>query len=313
LTLTAEKKEKAPFSNRLKRNFIKHRSLYLIALPIALFYLLFKYVPMFGIVISFQDYRPGKGFWGSDFAGLKHFIDFLTNPTASRTIRNTLVINLYQLIFGFPAPIILALLLNELKLPLFKKTVQTISYMPHFISLVVICGMIKDFSSTYGVFNDVITFLGFERDNLLGNVDLYRGIYVGSGIWKGIGWGSILYLATLSGADPNLYEAAVIDGAGRWKQMVHITLPTIIPIAILQLIMRIGSMMSEGAEKTILLYSPLVYEKADLISSFVYRRGLQEMNFSYGAAVGLFNSVINLTLLVAANRLARKATGESMW
>lgn len=313
MTLTAEKKEKAPFSNRLKRNFIKHRSLYLIALPIALFYLLFKYVPMFGIVISFQDYRPGKGFWGSDFAGLKHFIDFLTNPTASRTIRNTLVINLYQLIFGFPAPIILALLLNELKLPLFKKTVQTISYMPHFISLVVICGMIKDFSSTYGVFNDVITFLGFERDNLLGNVDLYRGIYVGSGIWKGIGWGSILYLATLSGADPNLYEAAVIDGAGRWKQMVHITLPTIIPIAILQLIMRIGSMMSEGAEKTILLYSPLVYEKADLISSFVYRRGLQEMNFSYGAAVGLFNSVINLTLLVAANRLARKATGESMW
>ena len=307
------KDEKVSFGYRLKRNFIRHRSLYIIALPVVFFYLLFKYVPMFGVIIAFENYRPGRGFLGSEFVGLAHFMDLLTNPTAFRTVRNTLVINLYQLIFGFPAPIILALLLNELKLPRFKRTVQTISYMPHFISLVVICGIIKDFSSTYGVFNDLIVLLGFERDNILGNADLYRGIYVGSDIWKSIGWGSILYLATLSAADPNLYEAAVIDGAGRWKQMIHITLPPIAPIAVLQLILRIGSMMNEGAEKTLLLYSPLVYEKADLISSFVYRRGLQEMNFSYGAAVGLFNSVINLMLLFAANRLARRTTGESLW
>ena len=185
--------------------------------------------------------------------------------------------------------------------------------MPHFISLVVVCGLLKDFSSSIGVFNDIAALFGFERQSMLGNVDLYLPLYIGSSLWQGIGWGSILYLATLSSTDPNLYEAAVIDGAGRWKQMVHITLPTIIPIMVLQLIMRIGSMMSTGAEKTILLYSPLIYEKADIISSFVYRRGLQEMDFSFGAAVGLFNSVINLILLVTANWFARKISGESMW
>ena len=268
---------------------------------------------MFGIIIAFQDYRPGKGFLHSDFVGFKNFVEFLTNPTASRTIFNTLRLNFYSLLVEFPAPIILALLLNEIRCAPFKKAVQTFSYMPHFISLVVVCGLLKDFSSSIGVFNDIAVLFGFERQSMLGNVDLYLPLYIGSSLWQGVGWGSILYLATLSSTDPNLYEAAVIDGAGRWKQMVHITLPTIIPIMVLQLIMRIGSMMSTGAEKTILLYSPLIYEKADIISSFVYRRGLQEMDFSFGAAVGLFNSVINLILLVTANWFARKISGESMW
>ncbi|MDL2233825.1 ABC transporter permease subunit [Ruminococcaceae bacterium OttesenSCG-928-L11] len=301
------------FFTRLKANYRRHKSLYIICVPILLYYIIFKYLPMFGVVIAFQDFRPGLGFTGSPFVGLKYFVEFLTNPTASRTIRNTIVLNLYNLAFGFPAPIILALLLNEMRGSRYKKAIQTVSYLPHFISLVVVCGILKDFSASYGIFNDFTALFGREPEALLGNVDLYRGLYVGSGIWKNIGWGSILYLATLSGTDPNLYEAAVIDGAGRWKQLVHITIPTIVPITILQLIMRVGSMMSEGAEKTILLYSPLVYEKADIISSFVYRRGLQEANFSFGAAVGLFNSIINLCLLVGANWASKKATGESMW
>lgn len=298
---------------RLKRNFQKHRSLYLICLPVFAYLIIFKYLPMFGIVIAFQDYRPGRGFINSDFVGFKHFIEFFTNPTASRTIVNTLRLNFFSLIIEFPAPIILALLLNEVRVAPFKKVVQTFSYMPHFISLVVVCGMLKDFSSSIGIFNDIAEMLGFERQNMLGNVDLYLPLYIGSSLWQGIGWGSILYLATLSGADPNLYEAAVIDGAGRWKQMLYVTLPTIVPIMVLQLIMRVGSMMSVGYEKTILMYSPLVYEKADLISSFVYRRGLQEMNFSFGSAVGLFNSVVNLILLVSANWFSRRISGESMW
>lgn len=308
---TAPKKQS--YWARLRRNFQKHRSLYLIALPVVAYLLVFKYLPMFGIVIAFQDYRPGKGFLHSDFVGLKHFIEFLTNPSASRTIINTLRLNFFSLIIEFPAPIILALLLNEVRFGPYKKTIQTLSYMPHFISLVVVCGILKDFTMSTGVISDIAALFGVERQSMLGNVDMYLPLYIGSSLWQGIGWGSILYLATLSGADPNLYEAAVIDGAGRWKQMLYVTLPTIVPIMILQLIMRVGSMMSVGSEKTILLYSPLVYEKADLISSFVYRRGLQEMNFSFGSAVGLFNSVVNLALLIMANWFAKRTTGESMW
>ena len=303
----------AGFFKKLGKNYRKHKALYWITIPILVYYIVFKYLPMFGVVIAFQNYRPGKGFFKSDFVGLKNFVDFLTNANASRTIQNTLRLNILSLLFGFPAPIILALLLNEVRAAPFKKAVQTFSYMPHFISLVVMCGMLKDFSASTGIFNDLASRLGFERQSMLGNVNLYLPIYIGSSIWQGIGWGSILYLATLSGVDPNLYEASVIDGAGRWKQMIHITIPAIMPIMVLQLIMKIGSLMSTGAEKTILLYSPLVYEKADIISSFVYRRGLQEMNFSFGSAVGLFNSVINLILLVSANWMSRHMVGESMW
>ena len=298
---------------RLKRNYQKHAAMYWIALPVVLYYIIFKYIPMFGVVIAFQEFRPGLGFLGSKWVGFKHFVDFLTNPVATRTIWNTLRISFKSLIFGFPAPIILALLLNEIRFAPFKKTVQTLSYMPHFISTVVICGMIKEFTLSTGVITDLLVMFGLERQALMANVEFWDPIYVFSGIWQQIGWGSILYLATLSGTDPNLYEAAVIDGAGRWKQALHVTLPTLVPIIILQLIMRVGSMMSVGHEKTILLYTPLLYSKADVISSFVYRRGLQEMSFSFGSAVGLFNSAVNLTLLVFSNWFSRKVSGESMW
>lgn len=301
------------FGRRLLRDISSNRYVYLMALPIIGYYLIFHYIPMLGTVIAFQNYIPAKGFTGSDWVGMKHFIDFLTGPYAWRTIRNTVLINVYDIIFGFPMPIILSLLINEVGGRVFKKTVQTISYMPHFISLVVMCGIIVDFSRTNGLFNIVLSWFGFEPTNLLTQPNLFRPLFVVSGIWKTMGWGSIIYLATLSSIDPNLYEAAEIDGAGRFRKVVHITFPSLMPVITIQLIMRMGNIMSQGFEKVILLYNPLVYETADVISSFVYRRGLEEMNFSVGAAVGLFNSIINVLVLYCANLFSRHIVKESLW
>lgn len=311
---TSRKSRQALFGRRLRQNMQKHTALYFIMIPVLLYYLIFKYIPMAGIVIAFQNYRPGLGILGSRWVGLENFKNFLTDPFAVRTIRNTVTINIYQLLFSFPAPIILALLLNELNNLRFKKTIQTISYLPHFISLVVVAGMLKDFTASDGIISDFLFFaFGKTRESMLGNSELYRTVYVASGVWQSIGWGSILYLATITNVDPQLYEASSIDGAGRWKQLIHVTMPTLVPLIVLQLILQIGSIMSEGAEKTLLLYTPLVYEVADLMSSYEYRRGLQEMSFSYGAAVGLFNSVINISFLVIANTVARKTLNESLW
>lgn len=304
---------KQGYFTRLRRNVRAYLSLYLLIIPVIAFYLLFKYVPMLGNIIAFENYRPARGFLGSKWVGLRNFKDFLSGPFAGRTIRNTIEISLLQLAFGFPAPIILAILVNELRPGLYKKTVQTVSYLPYFISLVVVCGMVKNFTVTSGLFNDVRALMGMERINMLTDVRYYRTLYVGSSIWQSCGWGSILYLATITNADPQLYEAATMDGAGRFAKMWHITLPTLIPIIVVQLVMRVGHIMSMGSERTILLYSPVVYDKADIISSFVYRYGLQELNFSYGAAVDLFNSVVNLILLVLVNKAADALTGESLW
>ena len=298
---------------RVRQNFMQYKLVYILSIPIIVYYIIFHYLPMFGICVAFQDYRPAKGVLGSKWVGLKHFQSFFESVYAGRLIRNTLLINLYTLIFGFPAPILLALLINEVKFTPFKKTVQTISYMPHFISVVVICGLLADFCSTTGILTTITTLFGAERTNLLNEPGLFRTIYVGSGIWQSIGWGSIIYLATLSGTDPNLYEAAVIDGAGRFQQAIHITLPTLIPLIVLQLIMRMGQMFSVGYEKIILLYNGLTYETGDVISSYVYRRGLQSGEFSFGTAVSLFNSVCNIVLLVAANYISGRLTNDSMW
>ncbi|MDF2675520.1 MAG: sugar transporter permease, partial [Clostridiales bacterium] len=268
---------------RIKRDFIRNKYVYLMALPIIAYYIIFHYIPMGGVVIAFQNYTPKKGFLHSDWVGLKHFVSFLTSYQSLRVIKNTLTINIYEILFGFPAPILLALLLNEITSMKYKRVIQTVSYLPHFISLVVICGIITDFSLTNGLFNDIIVFFGGERANLLMQKELFRTIFVSSGIWQGVGWGSIIYLSTLSGIDPNLYEAAAIDGAGRFKQLLHITLPALIPTITVLLIMRLGHIMSQGFEKIILLYNPLTYETADVISSYVYRRGLQESDYSFGA------------------------------
>jgi putative aldouronate transport system permease protein len=302
-----------PFSQRWARNYRKNKYIYLMLLPVIAFYIIFHYFPMGGAVIAFQDYKPALGFGKSPWIGFRHFAEFLGGPYAWRLIRNTLLLNVYQIVFGFPAPILLALFINEIRQGYYKKIVQTISYMPHFISLVVICGLLQTFCRTDGIFNDLFVVFGAERTNLLARVELFRTIFTVSGIWQTIGWGSIIYLATLSGVDPNLYEAAAIDGAGRVKRMFHVSFPSLIPVIVVQLIMRLGNILTQGFEKIILLYSPLIYDTSDVISSYVYRRGLVQMDYSFGSAVGIFNSVVNLTILVTANHIARKSIRESLW
>lgn len=301
------------FWRRLGRDLVKNRIVYLMWIPVLAYYLVFHYAPMGGIVIAFQNYKPFKGITGSQFVGMKWFIDFLTGPYAWRVIRNTLVISMQNIIFGFPMPILLALMINEVKSTKFKKTVQTVSYMPHFVSLIVVCGLLMDFSSSQGLFNAIGTAFGLPRTNYLSNIDTYRTIYVASGIWKQMGWGSIIYLATLSAVDPSLYEAAAIDGANRFRRILHVTLPALVPVIAVQLIMRLGQVMSEGYEKTILIYNESTWEVSDIVSSFVYRRGLLENNYSYGAAVGLFNSLVNVVILTTANSASRALTSESLW
>lgn len=297
----------------IKKDIRRNYSLYLLVLPVLLFYLLFSYKPMYGAIIAFKDYTPRLGIDGSPFVGLDNFIRFFNSTYFVRLMRNTLLLSVYSLIFGFPAPIILALLLNEVKNKKFKSLTQTITYLPHFISLIVVTGMIVNFAMTSGLINDVIVFFGGERSPLLQNPDLYRTIYIVSSIWQEVGWGSIIYLAALSGVDSQLYEAAMIDGAGKFKQLIFVTLPSIMPTIIIMLILKMGSLMSLGYEKTILLYNPATYETADIISSYVYRIGLMEQDWSYSTAIGLFNSLINFLLLILTNRLSKKVSETSLW
>ena len=272
------------FRLRFKKDLQQNWTLYLLIFPVIIYYFIFHYRPMGGAIIAFKDYVPKKGIWGSNWVGFKHFINFFKSNFFFRIFKNTVVINVSTLIFGFPAPIILALLINEIKRKNFKKTVQTITYLPHFISLVVVAGVIKDFTADYGIINDIIAFFGGERRTLLNFPHLFVPIYVISDIWQGVGWGSIIYLAALSSIDPALYEAAEIDGAGRWKQTLAITIPSILPTIVIMLILRMGSIFNVGYEKIILLYNPLIYETSDVISSFVYRRGLLEANYSFSTA-----------------------------
>lgn len=297
------------------REIMKNRSLYVMLIPVILYFVLFHYKPMYGAIIAFKDFNPFVGVWDSKWVGFKHFEQFFQSYYFFRILRNTIMISLYQLIFAFPAAIILALLLNEVRNQIFKRVVQSISYLPHFISLVVVCGMIIDFLQPDGIINRMLVAIGLvtEPVNLLILPEWFRTIFVASGIWQGIGWSSIIYLAALSGINPTLYEAAVVDGAGRWKQMLNVTLPGLMPTIIILLIINIGNFMVVGFDKIILLYNPATYETADVIGSFVYRRGIVEANYSFTAAVGLFNSLINFTLLILVNQLAKKKAESSLW
>ncbi|NLM62314.1 MAG: sugar ABC transporter permease [Clostridiales bacterium] len=297
----------------IKRDFKMNWQIYLLAIPMIAYFITFSYIPMAGIVMAFQRFNPRLGYFRSPWIGLQNFKDFFGSYYFWRLIRNTFLISFYNLLFAFPAPIIFALLLNEVKNRYFKKTVQTISYMPHFISMVVIAGLIRDFTDTDGLITMIVVALGGQQRNLLSDPKLFRTIYVGSEIWQGIGFNSIIYLAALSSVDQELYEAAIIDGAGRWRQTWHITLPGIAPTIIIMLILRMGSLFSVGFEKIILLYTPMTYETADVISSFTYRKGLLENNYGYSTAVGLFNSVINFAMLLFANFLSRKYSETSLF
>ena len=282
-------------------------------IPAMIIFICFTYLPMYGIVIAFKNFKPARGILGSEWAGLRYFKKYFSSYMFSNTIRNTLVISLLQILIGFPMPIIFALLINEVRCNPYKRVVQTVSYMPHFISLVVMCGMISDFAASTGLFNVFRDLAGKPHLNFLAEPRYYRTIYIASGIWKQMGWSSILYLATLSSVDMSLYEAAAIDGAGRIRRIIHVNLPAILPVIIIQLILRIGNLMTQGYEKTILLYSPIVYEKADLISTYVYRYGLEKTQYSYGSAVGVFNSVANLIFLITANKISARLSETSLW
>ncbi len=301
------------YGQRLIQDFRKNKSIYFLAIPIVLFYLIFHYKTMYGAVIAFYNYRPAKGISGSAFVGLDHFVSYFTGPFFWRTLKNTLAISLLSLLFGFPAPILLALLLNEVGNRHFKKTVQTITYLPHFVSSVVICGMLTSFCLSTGLFNDIIALFGGQRVSLLQGTRYYRAIYIASDIWQTVGWSSILYLAALSGVDRNLYEAAQLDGANKWQQVWSITVPGITPTIMIQLILQIGSLMSVGYEKTLLIYNPTNYEVSDIISTYNYRMGLELGDWSYATAIGLFNSVVNCILLVISNKLSKKYTESSLW
>lgn len=301
------------FAARAKKDWIRNRSVYLMVIPVILFYILFHYKPMYGTIMAFMDYSPRLGFAGSEWIGFDNFVRFFNSPYFYQLLRNTLLLSVYGIIFGFPAPIILALLLNEVKSTKFKKVVQTVTYLPHFISLVVVTGIIKDFTMSTGLITDIVVFFGGERQSLIQNPDLYRTIYIVSDIWQGIGWGSIIYLSALAGVDEQLYEAASIDGAGRWKQLLNVTIPGITPTIITMLIMKLGQVLGSNYEKTILLYNEATYETADVISSYVYRVGLLDRDWGYSAAIGLFNSVINLLLLLAANKISKKVSETSLW
>lgn len=290
--------------------------LYILAAPVVIYAIIFYYYPMYGIIIAFKDFNPILGIMGSPFAGFKHFMSFFNSHYFFRLIRNTLMINIYEIIFAFPAPIIFALLLNEINSSGFKRTVQTVTYLPHFISLVVICGLILDFFSTDGLVNKILALLGVDESklvNYMGSPKYFRSIFVGSGIWQNLGWGSIIYLSAISTISPELYEAAVIDGANRWHKIFHITLAGIAPTVIIMFILRLGSLLNVGFEKIILLYNAGTYETADVISSFVYRKGLQDGDYSYSAAVGLFNSIISFILVYAANKVSSKVSETSLW
>ena len=296
------------------RLLLRDKYLVLMALPAVVYFLVFHYYPMYGALIAFQDYSPGAGIWGSTWVGLKYFEQFFNGFYFQRLLSNTLLISLFSLAWGFPLPIIFALMLNEFREGLFKRTIQTVSYLPHFISLVVTCGMIINFlSPANGIVNAVIKAFGGKPINFLGMPQYFRTIFIASGIWQEFGWNSIIYLAALSGVDQQLYEAARIDGAGRWKQMLNVTLPCIRPTVIILLILNVGNLMSVGFEKIILLYNSSTYETADVISTYVYRMGLQSLQYSFSAAVGLFNSLINICLLFAANAMSKRMTGSSIW
>lgn len=292
----------------------RSRYLLLLFLPCFIWYVMFKYLPMFGIVISFKNYNLYKGIWASDWVGFKYYLQFFKNPDFFILMRNTFLLSLYKLIVGFPAPIMLALLLNELTHKLFKRFVQSVSYLPHFISNVVVASMVIMFlSPSSGVVNRMIESLGFQPINFMVKAELFRPIYALSEIWQHVGWETIIYLAALTAIDPMLYEAAEMDGASRWQKMKAVTLPGIMPAIVIILILNVGHVLEVGFEKVYLLSNPATYETADIISTYVYRVGLTQGSFSYASAIDLFTGIISLILILGTNYVSRKFGDTSLW
>ncbi|MEQ2389221.1 ABC transporter permease subunit [Waltera intestinalis] len=291
----------------------KCKYLYIMMLLPIIYYILFHYLPLYGVLIAFKDYKIAKGVWGSPWVGFKWFEKFLADPYFWKLVKNTLLLNIYGLLWGFPVPILLALMLNEVTNAKFKRAIQTVSYLPHFISTVVVCGMVMNFLSLDGIINQIIAAFGFDKIQFMVLPEWFRTIFTASGIWQTCGWTSIIYLSALTSVDQEILEAAMIDGANRFQRIESVTLPSIAPTISIMLIMQIGRLMSLGYEKIILLYNGSTYETADVISTYVYRRGILSADFSYSTAVGLFQSVIGVILLVASNQISKKLSDSSLW
>ena len=309
-----DKKTAPAWTRNLGRRILKNWELYLFILPALIWYIIFTYAPLYGVQIAFKNFNGAKGIWGSPWVGLKHFRNFLTAYTFPVLLRNTFLLSIYSLAAGFPFPIFLALMLNEVGAARYKKVVQTVTYAPHFISMVVMVGMLTLFlSPSMGVFNTIRNLLGMESVSFLTKPELFRHLYVWSGVWQGMGWGSIIYLAALSGVDTQLHEAAVIDGATRIQRIWYINLPVLLPTVTILLILNCGSILSVGYEKVLLMQNDLVLDVAEVISTYVYKRGLLRAEYSFSAAVGLFNNVVNVILLLTVNGIVRKMGQTSLF
>ncbi|WP_438351748.1 ABC transporter permease [Paenibacillus sp. FA6] len=296
------------------KHIIRDRQLLLLFIPCIIFYAVFRYGPLYGLIIAFKDYNVFAGIMASEWVGLKHFIKFFESPDFWKLFKNTLSLGFFSLIFSFPFPIILAVLLNEVRMLRLKKAIQTASYLPTFLSVVIISSMIIDFlSPNNGLINQAITLLGFESKYFLIDSNWFRPIYIISEIWTNTGYEAIIFLAAIAGISPTLYEAARVDGASRFRMMWHITLPGLLPTILIMFILKTGSMMRIGYEKVLLLYNSMTYDVADVFSTFVYRKGLLESNFSYGAAVGLFEALVAMVMLLSANQISKKLGGKGLW
>lgn len=312
LNLQPNIRKKSKLGSILKK-VVKQKALWLMALPGIIWYFIFCYVPMYGLIIGFKNFSPFRGIMKSPWVGFKWFQQFFSSQFFWPLIRNTLLLNIYSILFSFPIPIILALFLNEIQHSWFKRTGQTISYLPHFISTVVIVGMVTNFLTPGGIVNNFLNLFGVKPINFLVKPEWFRTIYIASGIWQSAGWGSIIYLAAIGGIDQELYEAATVDGANKIRQLWHVTIPCIAPTIIILLILNVGHILSIGYEKILLLYNPSTYETADVINTYVYRRGIISGEFSFGAAVGLFQSVVNFITVVAANKISKTLSEVSLW
>lgn len=300
-------------ASKLVSNVIRHWQLYVLLLPTIIFFVVFKYVPMYGVQIAFRDYMTTLGFFNSPWVGLKHFTRFLNSPDFTMIFKNTLTISLYQLAVSFPLPILISLLLNQFKNPRHRVIIQNILIAPHFISLVVLIGMVTIFlNPTTGIINQLIVALGGEAQFFLGDPDYFQSIYVLSGVWQSTGWGTVIYIAALAAIDPTLYEAASVDGANRWQKIWHIDFFGILPVVITQLILNAGQMLSIGYEKILLLQNSLNRVSSEVISTYEYKQGILDAQFSYSSAIGLFNAVINFGILLLVNHLAKKYSETSI-
>ncbi|MCQ2596768.1 MAG: ABC transporter permease subunit [Treponema sp.] len=300
---------------KLKKHLKRNWQYYLLmSIPI-LYYIIFRYIPMAGNIIAFRRYRAGHSIFGDEWSGFKYFKQFIGDKTFWRAFRNTLTLNVFYLVFRFPLTLIFALLLNEIKNIHWKKFVQTVSYLPHFISMVIVTGMIRELLSTNGPINAIISSLTGSTISFIALPEWFTTIFVTSGVWQSLGWGTILYLAAMANINPSLYEAAAVDGANHFQRVIHVTIPSILPTITTLLILDIGGLVGSGGafEKVFLLYNPMTYEKADIISTFVFRLGLGSGNYSYATAVGLFESILNLILLTIANQTSKKISGAGLW